>query len=366
MTGVTVSNLDGRTLAVKQAADHPDAEARLRTEAELLTRLDHPGVVQLVELDEGPPVRLLTAFVGPDSWARQAPADPAEITEGLAKVVSIVADLHDLGLAHGAIRAEHVLVGGDGRPVLCGLADAISDSEDALIDDCVALAELIRTLDAHNSDPGRGELETVARRLETGGGARAATHQLDALSRPNPSVADTTSRPSPRILAFTAVVVLAVAGVVALGTANSGQPVAGAGPVAETAPVASPIPVPPHPDEEATPPPSSSPDPPAPSVDLDAPVLVHQGRRYGIGAPGDLTVVGDWTCTGASTPALLRPSTGEVAVFASWPTPEEAVDATFLVVVDGAESLEVDANTGCDLLRARTRRGSQIITPEFP
>ncbi len=366
MTGVTVSNLDGRILAVKQSADHPDAEARLRTEAELLTRLDHPGVVQLVELDEGPPVRLLTAFVGPDSWARQAPAEPAAMIVGLAKVASIVADLHDLGLAHGAIRAEHVLVGGDGRPVLCGLADASTDSEDALNDDCVALGELIRSLEAENPDAGLGELEAVARRLETGGGARAATHQLDALSGPGSVPAGPTSRRSHRNLALVALAVLAVTAAVALRMANSDQPAAGAGAVPEAPVIDGAVPllsVPPGPAPETIPP---LPDPSAPSVGLDAPVLVHQGRRYGVGAPGDLTVIGDWTCAGLSTPALLRPSTGEVAVFASWPIPETAVDATFLVIVAGAESLEVDSRTDCDLLRARTPTGSQIITPEFP
>lgn len=38
-------------------------------------------------------------------------------------------------------------------------------------------------------------------------------------------------------------------------------------------------------------------------------------RLYELGAPGDVAVLGDWDCDGRDTPALYRPSTGEVFVF---------------------------------------------------
>ena len=40
--------------------------------------------------------------------------------------------------------------------------------------------------------------------------------------------------------------------------------------------------------------------------------------RFALGRAGDVAVVGDWTCRGATTPALYRPATGELFVFDGW------------------------------------------------
>src|SRR5690606_1469011 len=70
--------------------------------------------------------------------------------------------------------------------------------------------------------------------------------------------------------------------------------------------------------------------PPAADVDGDGcPEPIHLdgrtvtagdpgGARWSIGQPGDLAALGDWDCDGEATPALLRPSTGEVFVFREW------------------------------------------------
>ncbi len=44
------------------------------------------------------------------------------------------------------------------------------------------------------------------------------------------------------------------------------------------------------------------------------------GRSFRLGAPGDAFLLGDWDCDGDRTPALYRPSTGEVFLFDGWPT----------------------------------------------
>ncbi|MDP9403749.1 MAG: hypothetical protein M3P85_10555, partial [Actinomycetota bacterium] len=62
---------------------------------------------------------------------------------------------------------------------------------------------------------------------------------------------------------------------------------------------------------------------PAPSQ----PVVEHAGRRYAMGRPGDVALLGDWDCDGAPTPALYRPSTGEAFVFRSWAEPGSPVQA---------------------------------------
>ena len=81
-------------------------------------------------------------------------------------------------------------------------------------------------------------------------------------------------------------------------------------------------------------------------------MLEHEGRRWTVGDPGDVVVVGDWDCDGASTPAVVRPATGEVWVFAAW-TPEPATER----VVDGAASAVVEHGDGCDRLVVRTEDG---------
>jgi hypothetical protein len=42
------------------------------------------------------------------------------------------------------------------------------------------------------------------------------------------------------------------------------------------------------------------------------------GRLFRVGEPGDWLVVGDWDCDGSITPALYRPTTGDVLVFDRW------------------------------------------------
>jgi hypothetical protein len=49
------------------------------------------------------------------------------------------------------------------------------------------------------------------------------------------------------------------------------------------------------------------------------PEVVAGGARYAVGLPGDIVVVGDWACTRQPTAAVLRPSTGALYVFDTWP-----------------------------------------------
>jgi hypothetical protein len=40
--------------------------------------------------------------------------------------------------------------------------------------------------------------------------------------------------------------------------------------------------------------------------------------RWSVGEPDDVVVLGDWSCDGRATPAVLRPSSGAVFVFTDW------------------------------------------------
>ena len=91
----------------------------------------------------------------------------------------------------------------------------------------------------------------------------------------------------------------------------------------------------------------------------------HGGRRYGIGAPGDEIAIADWTCTGEPTPVLLRPATGEVAVFTTWPAPGAALEPAIATVVDDAIEIAT-SDLPCPDLRIRTPDGSRLIDVPSP
>ena len=120
-TSVT-TDAGGRRVVAKVAGNAEEA-ARLTVEAAQLQAARHPGVVELVGVDgHGVGSILLTAQVEGPTLAQTGPL-PLEETAGLlAALATTLADLHDLGLVHGAVAPEHVIVGPGGRPVLCGLA----------------------------------------------------------------------------------------------------------------------------------------------------------------------------------------------------------------------------------------------------
>jgi hypothetical protein len=111
---------DGRVVACKRSRDADDA-ARLAHEAMVLSRAEHPGVVELVRAEEDEHgVELVTEFVGSHSLDT-AGRVPLERAAGIvAALAETVADLHELGLVHGRIDPTHVLLGAGGRPILCG------------------------------------------------------------------------------------------------------------------------------------------------------------------------------------------------------------------------------------------------------
>lgn len=116
------TDVAGRRVMAKVGVTAEEA-ARLRTEAQLLEAARHPGVVDLVGVDgTGVGSMLLTAHVEGPTLAAVGPLPLEEAAGLLAALASTLADLHELGLVHGAVCPEHVIVGPGGRPVLCGLA----------------------------------------------------------------------------------------------------------------------------------------------------------------------------------------------------------------------------------------------------
>ncbi len=92
-------------------------------------------------------------------------------------------------------------------------------------------------------------------------------------------------------------------------------------------------------------------------------VLEHGGRLYGVGAPGDFVETGDWDCDGEPTPAIVRPSTGDVVLFDAWPAPNQSIAMPVRWEVHAPTGAEAVAHGSCDLLRVYTSAGSRLFDP---
>lgn len=381
MTGITVTQRNGNLLACKTAqADEAD---RLRHEAQLLRHLEHPGIVQFIDFVEGPTVELYMGFVGPDSWATQPPNTSSDSIEALASAASTVADLHKLGTVHGAICPEHVLVAPDKRPILCGLADATAATESGCAQDLAGLGALIDHLAANCDAKESRQLNALARRAERGSvTASDLTAELNRMHGASPRLTTRLKRtpismPAKRVVGLAGVVVaIAVVGWMLLKpSAMSDTSVANPAPLASTQGTDSA----PSTTTQTT---STAPTTSTAFTTSTAPtrstaatttddvntaenplVVTHNGRRYGVGQAGDMAILGDWSCDGIPTLALLQPSTGVIAVFATWPAPSEQLEASYVTVIDGATDLRNDPTAGCDHLRVIHPSGSTLINP---
>ncbi len=110
----------GRKLVAKQAGTADEA-IRLRHEAAVLEVARHPGVVEVLGFDgDAAQPTLLTSHVDGPSLAAAGALTAEEIAGVLAAVAATLADLHQLGVVHGAVSPEHVVLAPDGSPVLCG------------------------------------------------------------------------------------------------------------------------------------------------------------------------------------------------------------------------------------------------------
>src|SRR3990170_1337111 len=162
----------GRAVLVKHADAGEDAD-RLGREAALLRACRHPGVVEVLEereLDDGS--RELSLAVAGSRTVADLRTDLTGAAGLVAALATTVADLHDLGIVHGRITADHVLVDAGGRPVLCGLAGAGRVGSQppgapaplAPADDVAALGALLGGLVAPDGGGPLGDWEPIPER----------------------------------------------------------------------------------------------------------------------------------------------------------------------------------------------------------
>ena len=426
MASVTVSRSGERLIAVKQVdAAHA---AELEREAELLKRVDHPGVVRFVDLTDAAEggKALHTEFVSSETWATRPLTDPAERAAGIAALAALVADLHDLGLAHLHITPSHVLHGEDDRPVLCGLTRADESTPENRYADLVALAALCCD-ESIAKGPLAGRLSSLADAARAGRlSARELARKLDQLlvkRAPGPQSGQRRGigpfdrlRHAPRGSALLRSG-RAASGHRSPGCRSDGEPAcpplsrqaARLQPKdarAKSRPSHQPAAGPPTQQERSASPARRTRQTPddrdrpgrhsrltrTPRRRLEpannnsirrqaigslrarrtasqlhpvdaAAEVEHGGRRYAIGVQGDLVATGDWDCDGIPTPAIVRPATGDVVLFEEWPGPDESLSMPVRWTVETPTGVEVLHDNSCDLLRVLTASGSQLLDP---
>ncbi len=236
MAAVTVSRSEDRLIAIKQVPAERAEE--IGREADLLRRLDHPGLVRFIDVVETTDGgrALHTEFVNSDTWATRPLTDPAERAAGMAALAATVADLHQMGVAHLQLTPPHVLHGANDLPVVCGLTLAAEATPENCQIDLAALAEL-----CHDASLGRGalagKLSSLADEARAGMlSARELARRLDLLAAKRPTGSDPVRvvragrlagrgrRLRPKSLITAGVFAVAVVAAFALG-ARSGAPV---------------------------------------------------------------------------------------------------------------------------------------------
>ena len=384
MPAVTVSRVDDRLIAVKKVSASRAAEAE--REAHLLRQLDHPGIVRYLDLrhtDDGGRA-LHTLFVSSDTWATRPLADPLERAAGIAALAATVADLHDMGVAHRHLRAVHVLHGDGDRPVLCSLARAGEASADNIRADMEALADLTYD-DGVARGPLSGKLSALADATRAGQlSARDLSRRLDRLlarrSLASGGRLADWRRLLQRVPRKAVAVVIGLAGatgaaVLLLGllasrsgeetavTRSVGTLPAGAAGRVEDPPLSAPG-MPPQADAAVQPGLIAPDDTRTEGATEQGPVLEHGGRRYAIGIEGDIVITGDWDCDGEDTPAIVRPDSGAVVLFETWPNPGEAISMPARWQLEGVKDAQSESHGACDFLRVHTASGSRLLNPK--
>jgi tRNA A-37 threonylcarbamoyl transferase component Bud32 len=363
----------------KRAQSAAEAD-RLRHEAAVLSVARHPDVVRLLAHSEDT-LRVDLVDGRPLSELQGRPDD--ELTRAAVVAATTLADLHDLGVVHGNVTAEQVLIDAGGRPVLCGFGGAATgcraDGPEAAAD-VRALAEAFMAV----MPPGGHGQRILAAAASPRRPPMAARRLATLLATPPEPRRHHRVAIIPRALAAAATLALVAVAVVVPragghtgpGDSHHGRPPAtaraGPGDTHDAHPPAT-ARAGPGDTHDAHPPANGPAGTACPAVDLGCLPLPRPGGvvqtptgRYRIGRAGDLVVVGRWRCSGA-LPALLRPATGEIWVWDSWADPTTWRPARLVTRVPGARSIQVVAGAGgCDRLRVLPGGGEVAIHPDQP
>ena len=385
-----IVEFDRAARVVTKRAETAEEADRLRREARVLDTARHPGITEFLGLHDPPgrpPTLQLRAVAGrtlaSEPGGREHRSLGHHEVAGLGAVLATtLADLHDLGMTHGAVSADHIVVDDIGQPVLCSLGRARMPDDVAgptPADDVGALATTLvgwlppapggapddlRRVLARAIRPGR-------RGVPTARDMAARLSQVPGVALPGAPVigdnraCDQDGATNPPEVAATPAVQKVPGGArrtwVGAGTVASAlAAVALAGFLARPAAQGDPSAI----KKGAA---DLKVAPSCPPVDLGCRPLVHAAGvvttstgRYLIGEPDDLVVIGRWRCR-VPLPALLQPANGNVWAFDHWPAAGGKLPGRLIAHIDGALSLTVDpAQGGCDRLLVNRRAGPDV------
>jgi len=133
---------DGTEVALKRLTLHGSADdiararQRIEREAEVLTRLDHPNIVELLEVvEDGDDVTLVMAYLTggtlAERVAKHGPAPADEVARLADALGSALAEAHRAGVVHRDIKPGNVLFDADGVPHLADFGVASSRDDTA-------------------------------------------------------------------------------------------------------------------------------------------------------------------------------------------------------------------------------------------
>lgn len=193
------------------------AERSLWRRAAILSRLDHPHIVRLVDVAEDPnglPCLLVERLAGGtlgELLRRRESIAPGEAVTILAPLVDAVRAAHLSGIGHGGIGASAVRFADDGRPVLTGWSRAapvdhqspvggLGRTAPAFAADWAAFAELMDgVLQATNPDGAPSTTawaDELVMELADHEFANRLQQRIHALARPLPVLLDRVDPPS--------------------------------------------------------------------------------------------------------------------------------------------------------------------------
>jgi serine/threonine protein kinase len=133
---------DGSEVALKRLTLHGSADEisrarqRIEREAAVLTRLNHPNIVELLDVvEEGDEVTLVMPYLTGGTLAdrvnEHGPAPTAEVTRLAHLLSSALSDAHRADVVHRDIKPGNVLFDREGNPHLAdfGVASSRDDTE---------------------------------------------------------------------------------------------------------------------------------------------------------------------------------------------------------------------------------------------
>ena len=132
------------TVLAADAADSASADAQRMREARIVALLDHPGVVTVHEIANGPDGKnyvvmrrtvgeTLARVISHDGGGTDggAIATPHGVIAVMLHVCDALSRAHALGIVHRDVRPAHILIGSHGEVVLAGWAAALRPGEPA-------------------------------------------------------------------------------------------------------------------------------------------------------------------------------------------------------------------------------------------